>query len=124
MEEDGWEDNVLPGRRYGIADFINPERPDCRYVYDYGDNWRHRVVLEAVVAPEPGRTYPVCLEGERACPPEDVGGAAGYEDLLGILKDPGHERFDEMRRRVGDFDSEKFDPLKVIFPAPENGRSG
>ncbi|MGD8368952.1 MAG: DUF1841 family protein [Desulfobacterales bacterium] len=124
LEQDGWEDNVLPGWQYGIVDFIDPDRPDCRYVYDYGDNWRHRIVLEAVVAAEPEKTYPVCIGGERACPPEDAGGAAGYQDLLRILGDPDHERYEEIRKRVGDYDPERFDPLEVTFSVAGDGRSG
>jgi hypothetical protein len=119
LEDDGWEDNVLSGWRYCIADFIDPDHPHCRYVYDYEDNWRHRVFLEAVMAAEPGRAYPVCIEGERACPPEDVGGAAGYKDLLRILKDPDHERYGEIREQVGAFDPERFDPENVVLSGPE-----
>jgi len=121
LEDDGWEDNVLPGWQYGIADFIDSERPECRYVYDYGDNWQHRVVLEAVVFADPEKTYPTCIGGERACPPEDVGGVSGYQHLLQILKDPDHERFGKVREMLGeDFDPERFDPKEVIFSAPEN----
>ena len=49
-----------------------------RYTYDYGDWWEHIVSAEAVWPADPDERYPVCLEGERACPPEDVGGAYGY----------------------------------------------
>ncbi len=120
LEDDGWEDNVLPGWQYGIADFISPETPQCRYVYDYGDNWTHRIRLEETFPVEPEKTYPVCLDGERACPPEDVGGPAGYEDLLRILQDPNHGRCKEIRERVGDFDPEHFDPSEVVFTSPDS----
>jgi len=121
LEDERWADNVVSGWQYGIADFIDQKRPECRYVYDYGDNWQHRVVLEAVVFAGPETAYPVCVEGERSCPPEDVGGVPGYQDLLQILKDPDHERFGEVREMLGeDFDPERFDPKEVIFSAPEN----
>lgn len=36
-----------------------------------------------------------------ACPPEDVGGAWGYEEFLEALADPGHEQHDDMVRWSG-----------------------
>lgn len=120
LEDDGWEDNVLPGWQYGIADFIGPEAPQCRYVYDYGGNWTHRIVVEAALAADPELSYPVCLAGERACPPEDVGGPAGYEDLLRILQDPKNHRYEEILEMIGDFDPEHFDPSEVVFTFPES----
>jgi hypothetical protein len=40
---------------------------------------------------EPGREYPVCVDGQRACPLEDVGGVWGYADFLNKMQDPDHE---------------------------------
>ncbi|WP_157025544.1 IS1096 element passenger TnpR family protein [Paraburkholderia heleia] len=31
------------------------------------------------------------LDGQNACPPEDVGGVPGYADLLEAITDPTHE---------------------------------
>jgi hypothetical protein len=53
--------------------------------------------------------YPSCLEGERACPPEDVGGHCGYQEYLEALADPKHERHGEFVEWCGPFDSENFD---------------
>ena len=49
--------------------------------------------------------YPRCTAGERACPPEDVG---GYEEFLEAIADPDHERHDEFTKWIGKFDPEKF----------------
>jgi hypothetical protein len=40
-----------------------------RYEYDFGDSWDHEVLFEGVVRAQPRVKYPLCLEGERACPP-------------------------------------------------------
>ena len=54
-------------------------------------------MVEQIVGTHAGRE-PLCFDGERACPPEDVGGVAGYEELLAAIADPGHERHHELRR--------------------------
>lgn len=60
-------------------------------------------------ADEAGPT-PRCTGGARACPPEDVGGAWGYEEFLEILADPDHEQHGEMVTWAGrGFDPEAFD---------------
>ena len=51
------------------------------YTYDLGDNWEHVIVLEKQLLAEPQTTYPVCTDGQLACPPEDCGGIPGYYNL-------------------------------------------
>lgn len=90
----------------------------CLYEYDFGDSWLHEVVLEAHV-PAP-KKLPICLGGERACPPEDVGGPHGYEEFLAAIKDPRHEEHESMLEWVGGgFDPEVFDAEKVSFDPPK-----
>jgi len=90
---------VLPGGRKKFS-----------YEYDFGDGWEHEVVLEKVLPPAEGVRYPVCLAGERACPPEDCGGIPGYERILEIMRHSDHV---EYRKTVdwlgGEFDPEVFD---------------
>lgn len=85
------------------------------YEYDLGDSWEHEVVLEKLVPAEPGGRYPACLDGERACPPEDCGGTSGYEQLIDTLADPNHPDHHDMLQWLGiekgaDFDPAHFDP--------------
>lgn len=85
-----------------------------RYTYDLGDGWEHLVVLERTCAAEPKATYPICLDGRRACPPENCGGTPGYEHLLLVLHDPDHEDYDDLLEWTGkDFDPEDFDPKRA-----------
>jgi hypothetical protein len=82
------------------------------YEYDFGDRWRHEVLFEGCLAASAGVRYPLCLEGERACPPEDVGGVGGYEAFLEVVSDPGHEEYEEWMQWAGsDFDPTHFDPV-------------
>jgi Plasmid pRiA4b ORF-3-like protein len=81
-----------------------------RYEYDFGDGWMHDVVFEGNSPNEVGQNFPVCLDGSRACPPEDCGGPYGYPEFLEAIVDPKHERHAELLQWVGGkFDPEQFD---------------
>ena len=79
------------------------------YEYDFGDGWRHEVLFEGFPPVDPKAKYPLCVDGERACPPEDCGGPWGYADYLAALADPRHERHEELLEWRGPFDPEAFD---------------
>lgn len=83
-----------------------------QYEYDFGDGWLHEVLFEGRKPAEPGKRYPLCLEGARACPPEDVGGVWGYAEFLAAIHDPDHEEHKGMREWIGrKFDSEAFNAV-------------
>ncbi len=71
------------------------------YEYDFGDGWEHRVELEDVVPRQPRLRYPRCVDGARACPPEDSGGPHFYKEFLAAIADPRHERHAELRAGPG-----------------------
>ena len=99
----GWLDYhlwefVVDDRKYGMLD---PDRPHVKngattplaailtsgmtefdYVYDFGDNWEHRIVVEQIAEAKTGAKYPRFLGSERRCPPEDCGGPPGYFDFI------------------------------------------
>lgn len=110
-----WADlgpSCLPAKQASLAELLKHASGRTKaftYVYDFGDNWRHTVKLEAITAAEPDTRYPRLVSAERACPPEDVGGPWGYADFLEALADPAHERHDEMLEWSG----EAFDPAAV-----------
>lgn len=86
------------------------EKFKFRYEYDFGDSWLHQVLVEKVLPPEPGRFYPVCIKGRRACPPEDVGGIWGYCGFLEAIRDPNHPEHEDYLEWIGgEFDPEAFD---------------
>lgn len=85
------------------------------YEYDFGDSWIHEITVEKVLPPDPAAaTSALCIEGARACPPEDCGGIWGYANLLKILKDRKHPEHNDMKAWVGgSFDAEAFDFTNV-----------
>ena len=104
---------IKKDKEFNVCDLVS-EGDVFEYVYDFGDDWRHEIIVEKVLEAEAGVGYPVCLAGERACPIEDCGGPWGYEEMLEILKDPGNEEYEEYAEWLGEeFDSEEFDLEKV-----------
>ncbi len=80
------------------------------YTYDFGDGWRHQITIADILPWRDDIQLPRCLEGDRACPPEDCGGVWGYEGLLERLADPEDPDYEELLDSIGiDFDSERFD---------------
>jgi hypothetical protein len=97
-------------RRVRLNQIVTGEGAKFAYEYDFGDSWEHILLLEKVLEPESGQQYPVCVKGERACPPEDVGGVWSYEGFLEAIGDPDHpEHEDYMEWIGGEFDAEEFD---------------
>jgi hypothetical protein len=84
-----------------------------KYEYDFGDGWEHEVLFEGCPPQVKGKKYPLCVEGERACPPEDVGGIWGYATFLEAKNDPSHEESEMYSEWCADFDPEAFDPKKA-----------
>jgi hypothetical protein len=80
------------------------------YEYDFGDGWQHEVLFEGCLLAQKGGRYPLCVEGERACPPEDVGGIDGYQRYLEAIGDPEDDEHDAFLEWRGPFDPETFDP--------------
>lgn len=80
------------------------------YEYDFGDSWRHHIKVKPLTEPFPDWFYPLCVAGERAAPPDDVGGVMGYAEFLSAIRDPKHEEHDAMLTWIGGaFDPEGFD---------------
>ena len=91
------------------------------YEYDFGDSWHHELLIEEIV-PAQERKHPVCLAGERACPPEDVGGVWGYEAFLYAIRDPDHPEHEDYIEWIGgEYDPEGFD-LEAVNAALRRAR--
>ena len=114
--DDGFEGfNCIDAAATRLDDILPKDgsRFSFKYEYDFGDGWQHEILFEGCLQSVKGKRYPVCVGGERACPPEDVGGVWGYADFLEAIGDPRHEQHEDFVEWAGPFDSEKFDPSKT-----------
>jgi len=124
-EELGFQE-ILPGWETPITKFFNEPGRSAIYNYDFGDGWSHYVLLEGILLKEKGVKYPVCIQGERACPPEDCGGVPGYERMIEILANLDHperiaynEWLKVCAKNYYPYDPSEFDPDKVHFCSPK-----
>lgn len=123
IPDDDFGRRILAGWTQKIADYFSFENRTANYLYDFGDCWKHQIELQKIIPKKRGIVYPVCINGKRACPPEDSGGIGRYEELLEIIKDSAHEEYKEMMEWLGDeFDPEYFEAKKVRFDDPDSRR--
>jgi hypothetical protein len=119
FEVDGAEDEFA----VTLADVVPAERLRFNLLYDFGDAWDHEITVEKILPRESGERYPLCVAGERACPPEDCGGVWGYEELLEAILDPKHEEHGSMLEWFGGaFDPEAFDAAALNKGLPKDMR--
>lgn len=115
---EGFED-VTPAGDVTLDLLLLKEGFTFGYLYDFGDYWRHTVEVEKILSKEEGKVYPVCIDGQLACPPEDCGGIHGFYQNLEILKDPKHPEYKDLKRWLGrGYDPEKFNIEKVNKELP------
>ena len=104
-------------RRVSVAAVVAELGPrgEFEYRYDMGDGWEHRIVIESIPPSRLGELpLPVCVAGENACPPEDVGGPRGYAGFLAVLGDRRHEQHSDLVRWIGGvFDPKGFDLNRI-----------
>jgi len=116
---------TLAGWKHRISKYEKIIPSTFAYEYDFGDSWKHKIDFEDIIPAEKDVTYPRCIKGKRACPPEDCGGAWTYPDLLTILADPQNaehkvmKEWVESQRGGKQFEPEHFDPAEVEFRVPK-----
>lgn len=121
IPDDDFRDERLtvPGWDAALSDYFDDRSPPALYLYDFGDDWRHALIYEGIRKAEPGPSYPRCLGGANARPPEDCGGPTGFEEFKRATSDPNHPEHDEYLVWVGgEFDPLAFDPAAVKFDNP------
>jgi len=127
-DDDDW-DQVTDEDKVRLSDLDLRPKSKFEYEYDFGDGWMHAIVVEKTLPVEKGVAYPRCIDGKRACPPDDCGGIWGYYEMLQALSDRKHPEHENMKEWLGDkFDPEAFDlegtdaALREAFKSPRTWR--
>ncbi len=118
LNEFGDMPDVRNENRYFLKNLVPRAGKVIVYEYDFGDSWTHRIKVEKILEQEPSTGGKIiCIDGARACPPEDCGGVWGYQDMLQVLKDPEHEEHESTLEWLG----QEFDPEAFDLAATNNG---
>ncbi len=99
---------------YKLTSYFKHVGDEITYRYDFGDDWNHTITLETIMDHYPVG-YPMLLECEGACPPEDVGGSGGYEYFLQAWRNPNHPEHAEMREWGEAIYAEEMDISRTNF---------
>ncbi|RLF60074.1 MAG: plasmid pRiA4b ORF-3 family protein [Thermoplasmata archaeon] len=119
LPDDEFGEEILTEQKEKIRDYFSMDNNSSRYTYDFGDNWEHIITLEKILPRKNEETYPICIKGRRACPPEDCGGMWGYEEFIEAMLDPKHEKHKELMEWYGrDFDPIYFNKDDISFSDP------
>ena len=107
-------------RQIRLADFRFRLNERFLYEYDLRDSWQHEVRVERRLAAESKRTYPVCVGGRRAAPPEDCGGPWAFLERRDAV--PGQVR-EHLERIVEDIDAGDLDAVRDELDTVESLRT-
>jgi Plasmid pRiA4b ORF-3-like protein len=98
-----WAGDFLDARKARLSDVLEDAgTKTLKYLYDFGDGWKHTIKVERLIDPESGVLYPRLIAAKGHCPPEDVGGPWGYSEFLEAIADPSHERHNELKEWFAD----------------------
>jgi len=107
-DDDDWSERKDEAAA-ALAQVAAAEKAKVVYAYDFGDDWRHDIVVETITPAEPGVAYPRCTGGRRAAPPEDCGGIWAFNEYQADLADTFDA--DEVTERLAGL-------AEVLIPAP------
>lgn len=112
-EDSIWGRKIYQAKGMRLGTLVDRGVTELLYTYDFGDDWQHRIVVEALSEADPGTDYPRFVDGARTAPPEDVGGPPGFMDFVEAITKRSHPQHKDMVRWYGgpfnpvDFGAEK-----------------
>lgn len=124
-DEDWGTEPVSAASKVRLRDVLKSPKTAIDYLYDFGDGWKHRLIVTDIRAGEPGVSYPRYVGGEWNAPPEDCGGIPGFYDMLDAAADSGHPNHDGARQWLGEYDPKTIDEplIKIALDRIANRRN-
>ncbi len=99
-------DQLLDCTSVTLKDLITQKKEVFKYLYDFGDGWKHVIKVENLLNIDTTVNYPICIDGEMNCPPEDCGGIRSFYHCLEVLKDKKSDEYQE----ISEWFSKKYKP--------------
>lgn len=98
---------LLEWTEYTLDDIAKDGLTQFQFLYDFGDSWQMTVKIKEEKKLDSYAPYPVCVNGENAGPPEDMGSCPGFDHFIKVMKNKKHPEYKELSEWWGD---ESFDP--------------
>jgi hypothetical protein len=79
-DDPDWSSRTIDSMAVTVQDVLRKKGQSIKFEYDFGDSWMHQVRLSSI---EEHPSDNVTVDsGAGGCPPEDIGGVWGYEEML------------------------------------------
>ncbi len=101
VEPAPWDDSHEDEFETMLGDVMSSEGAKLDYLYDFGDDWMHRITLEKILDRDAVPTLPVCVTGRGMEPAEDCGGLWGWANMVEAVNDSNHPEHDSYREWAG-----------------------
>jgi hypothetical protein len=114
-DEPDWNERIQNAATVTVSSLLGRGVSEFGYLYDMGDGWQHRIIIEKQKRCDAGVQYPQFLGGERRCPPEDCGGVPGYYEFLKNIASQRKQAREAALRWYGQsYDPNDIDEKKIV----------
>jgi Plasmid pRiA4b ORF-3-like protein len=121
-DDPDWNRRITDATGVKLIELLASGATEISYLYDMGDNWQHRIIVEKLKPAEAAALYPQFLGGERRCPPEDCGGFPGYYEFLGnITRKQSKKRKAALDWYGGPYNPDDIDEQQIIAKLEKHG---
>lgn len=105
LEQEAFDDRKAKLQRLAYPGLV------FAYQYDFGDSWMHTITVEKIESFAYKMGCANLVDGQRACPPEDVGGPHGYAEFVKVIQDApaSPQARDNLLWVGGSFDPDAFE---------------
>ncbi|MBP2375982.1 plasmid pRiA4b ORF-3 family protein [Paeniglutamicibacter psychrophenolicus] len=102
---------------YTLGQLVGRPKDKIYYNYDFGDSWRHKIMVEKIIDSPAGQAVR-CTGGRMRAPVDDIGGIPGWYHAIEVSNDSSHEDFEHVRDMLGLsegmlFDESDFDAKRI-----------